>query len=334
MNILEYEKSIAEIDRDLEKLRAIADDPKNPQNTRELPQQIESLARHRTSVLQNIFAQLTPWDKVLLSRHAQRPYTLDYIGNICDHFQELHGDRLYSDDGAIVSGLASLDGRRVAIIGHQKGRDIKERMHRNFGNARPEGYRKALRVMKLACKFGLPIITLVDTPGAAADVAADERGISAALAWNMFEMTTMPVPIVAAVIGEGGSGGALGIAVANRVVMLEHAIYSVIAPEGCATILWRDIEKKTDAAKHLNLTAQGAVSLGIVDEIVQEPLGGAHRDWHGAADFLKLALVRHIDELSKMSPTELVDDRYRKFRSMGQYVEELPGAMHGVETNG
>ena len=329
LNVMDFEKSIAELDANLAKLRQVALDRANPENTPELHTQIAELDQHRTAVLEAIYAHLTPWDKVLLARHEKRPYTLDYIGAIFSDWQELHGDRLGADDGAIVAGLARLGDRPVAVIGHQKGRDIKQRQFRNFGYARPEGYRKAGRVMKMAAKFGLPIITLVDTAGAAADVAADERGISEAIARSMFEMSTLPVPVVSVIIGEGGSGGALGLAVADRVLMLEHAIYSVIAPEGCAAILWRDPEMKAKAAEQLNLTAQRARELGIVDDIIPEPLGGAHRDWEAAADQLKAALTCHLDWLADTPPGDLPAERYEKFRRMGRFGEDPPRLAGG-----
>ncbi len=273
--------------------------------------------QHRTALLESLFAHLTPWDKVLLARHVKRPYTLDYVSAIFEDWTELHGDRLCADDGAIVAGLAKLDGIPVAVIGHQKGRDLKQRQHRNFGSARPEGFRKAGRVMRLAAKFGLPIVTLVDTAAAAADIAADERGISEAIARSMFEMATLPVPIVSVIIGEGGSGGALGIAVADRVLMLEHAVYSVIPPEGCAAILWRDPERKAEAADALNLTAQRALELGIIDGIIPEPLGGAHRDWAEAAASVKDALLQNLRPLLGIPAPALVVAALRKIPPHG-----------------
>ena len=324
LNVMDFEKSITELDSNLAKLRQVALDRTNPENTPNLHAQIAELDQHRTAVLEAIYAHLTPWDKVLLARHDKRPYTLDYIAAIFTDWQELHGDRLSADDGAIVAGLARLDDAPVAVVGHQKGRDLKQRQHRNFGYARPEGYRKAGRVMKMAAKFGLPIITLVDTAGAAADVAADERGISEAIARSMFDMATLPVPILSVIIGEGGSGGALGLAVADRVLMLEHSIYSVIAPEGCAAILWRDPEMKAQAADQLNLTAQRARELGIVDDIIPEPLGGAHRDWEAAAAHLKGALTCHLDWLRDTPPAVLTADRYDRFRRLGRYREDTP----------
>ena len=320
--IIDFEKSIAELDSNLEKLRKIVQDRSNPQNTIELPLQIQGLEQDRQTILRDIFAHLTPWDNVLLARHEKRPYTLDVIAAIFEDFEELHGDRLYGDDGAIVAGLAKFAGRNVAVVGHQKGRDIKQRQLRNFGYARPEGYRKAIRVMRMAAKFNMPIITLVDTPAASADIAADERGISAAIAWNMSEMSQLPVPIISTVIGEGGSGGALGIAVCNVALMLEHSVYSVIPPEGCAAILWRDPDKKAEAAKALNLTSRRALELGIIDEIVPEPLGGAHRDWGQTMAPLQRAITAHLDRLCKLSADELVNQRYAKFRGIGSFFDE------------
>jgi len=321
MTVLDFEKSIGELDENLAKLRQVVNDRANPQNTPDLPARIAELDEHRTALLEHFFAHLSPWDNVLLARHVKRPYTLDYIQALFEDWTELHGDRLGHDDGAIVAGLASLDGHAVAVVGHQKGRDIKQRQMRNFGSARPEGFRKAGRIMALAGKLGLPVITLVDTAAAAADIAADERGISAAIARSMFEMATLPVPVISAIVGEGGSGGALGIAVANRVLMLEHAIYSVIPPEGCAAILWRDPERKAKAAEALNLTAQRALELQIIDEVVPEPLGGAHRDWDASAVNLKAALLRHLGEIRSLPPQTLIDTRYDKFRHMGQFAE-------------
>ena len=321
LNVLDFEKSIAELDENLSKLHQIVADRNNPQNKPDLAGQIAELEEHRTALLSALFANLTPWDKVLLARHVKRPYTLDYIGSIFEDWTELHGDRMFADDGAIVAGLAKLDGLPVAVIGHQKGRDLKQRQQRNFGSARPEGFRKAGRVMRLAAKFGLPVITLIDTAAAAADIAADERGISEAIARSMFEMATLPVPIVSIIIGEGGSGGALWIAVADRVLMLEHAVYSVIPPEGCAAILWRDPDRKSDAAAALNLTAQRALELSIIDGIIPEPLGGAHRDWAVSAESVKAALLQNLRPLIGLPAPTLMSQRYEKFRRMGRFTE-------------
>ena len=321
LNVLDFEKSIAELDENIAKLRRVAEDPQNSQNTPELRAQVEELEQHRAAILETLFANLTPWDEVLLARHPKRPYMLDYVQAIFEDWEELHGDRSGLDDGAMVVGLARFEGQPVAVVGQQKGRDLKSRQHRNFGSSRPEGYRKAGRIFQMAAKFGLPVVTLVDTAAAAADVQSDERGISEAIARSMADMSLLPVPVVSAIIGEGGSGGALGIAVANRVLMLEHAVYSVIPPEGCAAILWRDPEKKAEAAKALNLTAQGALDFGIIDAIVPEPLGGAHRDWEGAAASLQAALSRQLAELAPLSPDALRADRYDKFRRMGRWTE-------------
>ncbi len=321
MNVLDFEKSIEELNEDLSKLRRIVEDRANPQNTPELPSQIAEYEEHRAALLSHFFGHLTPWDKVLLARHPKRPYTLDYVGSIFEDWTELHGDRLGADDGAIVAGFAKIDGLPVAVIGHQKGRDIKQRQFRNFGSARPEGFRKAGRIMSLAAKFGVPVITFVDTAAAAADIAADEGGISEAIARSMFDMATLPVPIVSVIIGEGGSGGALGIAVADRVLMLEHSIYSVIPPEGFAAILWRDPTRGAEAADQLKLTAQRALELCIIDGIIQEPLGGAHRDWAKAAASVKDALLRELTPLLPVPAPALVARRYEKFRHMGQYLE-------------
>jgi len=322
LNVLDFEKSIAELDENLSKLRQVVADRANPQNTPDLALQIADLEDHKSAVLASFFSDLSPWDKVLLARHVKRPYTLDYIGAIFEDWTELHGDRLFGDDGAIVAGLAKLDGLPVAVVGHQKGRDLKQRQHRNFGSARPEGFRKAGRIMALAAKFGLPVVTLVDTAAAAADIAADERGISESIARSMFEMVTLPVPIVSIVIGEGGSGGALGVAVADRVLMLEHAVYSVIPPEGFAAILWRDPERKDEAAKVLNLTAQRALELGVIDSIIDEPLGGAHRDYAEATANVKAALLSHLSPLLDIPVPALVAQRYEKFRRMGRFAED------------
>ncbi len=322
LNVLDFEKSIAELDENLSKLRQVVADRANPQNTPDLALQIADLEDHKSAVLASFFSDLSPWDKVLLARHVKRPYTLDYIGAIFEDWTELHGDRLFGDDGAIVAGLAKLDGLPVAVVGHQKGRDLKQRQYRNFGSARPEGFRKAGRIMALAAKFGLPVVTLVDTAAAAADIAADERGISESIARSMFEMVTLPVPIVSIVIGEGGSGGALGVAVADRVLMLEHAVYSVIPPEGFAAILWRDPERKDEAAKVLNLTAQRALELGVIDSIIDEPLGGAHRDYAEATANVKAALLSHLSPLLDIPVPALVAQRYEKFRRMGRFAED------------
>ena len=258
------------------------------------------------------------WEKVEISRHPARPYTLDYIGHIIDDFIELHGDRRYGDDGAIVAGLGFLQSRAVAIIGHQKGRTVSQRRERNFAMARPEGYRKAMRVMQLAARAGHPIITLIDTPGADCLEDSESRGISEAIATNQRDMFALGVPVIAVVIGEGGSGGAIGIGVGNQVMMLENAYYSVIAPESCAAILWRDASLNQEAAEALKLTAADALRLGVIDQIIPEPAGGAHTDYADAAHLLKSVLVEVLEELAGMSPEELITHRYEKFRRMAE----------------
>ncbi len=260
----------------------------------------------------------TAWDQVLLSRHEQRPYTLDYLPRIFSGFREIHGDRRYSDDKAIVGGMALLEGSPVMVIGQQKGRNTKERLYRNYGMARPEGYRKALRLMRLAEKFGRPILCLVDTPGAYPGIGAEERGQAQAIAENLLVMAQIRVPIVVTVLGEGGSGGALAIGVGNRVLMLEHSIYSVISPESCSAILWKDQEHSREAAEALKVSAEHLHRFHVIDEIVPEPAGGAQNDWDLAAELLKRALIRNLEELSGMSPEELIEHRYERFRRIGE----------------
>jgi len=270
----------------------------------------------------NIYSNLSSWQRVQLARHPRRPYTLDYIRNVFDDFSELHGDRLYSDDKALVSGFASLNGERLMVMGTQKGRDTKENVIRNFGCAHPEGYRKALRLMKLASKFGLPVITIIDTAGAFPGIGAEERHIAKAIAVNLREMMTLKVPIIAVVIGEGGSGGALGIGVADRVLILENAYYSVISPEGCASILWKDRAAAPAAADALKITPEHLKKFGLVDEIIPEPLGGAHNDPEATAATLKKHLLKHLKALKLMPSKKRLDARYKKFRDHGHFKEE------------
>ena len=269
-----------------------------------------------------IYSKLTPWQRIQLARHPKRPYTLDYIEAAFDDFTELHGDRLYSDDRAVVSGFAKLDDERVMVMGTQKGRDTKENILRNFGCAHPEGYRKALRLMKLANKFGLPVVTIIDTAGAFPGIGAEERHIAEAIAVNLKEMMTLDVPIIAVVIGEGGSGGALGIGVADRVLILENAYYSVISPEGCAAILWKDRAAAPDAAEALKITSDHLKEFGLVDEIIPEPLGGAHNDPAQTAETLKEQLLKNLKALKKLPLKKLLAARYEKFRSHGQFEEQ------------
>lgn len=263
----------------------------------------------------------TPWQRVQNARHPKRPHTLDYIERILTDFQEIHGDRLFGDDPAIVCGTGRLDGRHVLLIGEQKGRDTKQKLYRNFGMPRPEGYRKALRVMQMAAKFNRPIVTFLDTPGAYPGLDAEERGQAEAIARNLREMARLPVPVVSVCIGEGGSGGALGLGVGNHVFMLENAVYSVISPESCAAIIWRDSARAEDAAAALRVTAEDLVRLGLVDGVIPEPPGGAHEDYDAAAAFLKAQLVKSLNELSTLTPEQTVRQRYEKFRKMGNFFQ-------------
>src|SRR6266540_2574211 len=304
---LDFEKPIAEIEEKIEKLTAAGQErPGVPDDLRKLREKLYKLQAE-------IYAGLTPWQRTQVARHPQRPSTLDYIGRICDHFLELHGDRLYVDYQAIVAGLANLNGRAVVVIGPQKGKTLKERVQRNFGMPNPEGYRKALRLMRLAEKFNKPIITLIDTPGAYPGIGAEERGQAEAIARNLFAMSSLEVPIVSVVIGEGGSGGALAIGVADRVLMLQNAVYSVISPEGCAAILFRSDDRKADAAAAMKITAPEILRLGIIDEIIAEPPGGAHRDFDTAAQNLAAAIRRHLADLMPLPPQRLKDLRYDKY---------------------
>ncbi len=287
-------------------------------------EKIGSMRKKHAKLCEQIFSNLSAWDNTLLARHPNRPYTLDYLEMICDDFIELHGDRRFGDDAAIVAGIGRIDGRSMMIIGHQKGRDVKERQFRNFGSARPEGYRKAMRLMELAERRNLPIICFIDTPAAEARLEAEERGISEAIAACMALMSRMRVPIIVTVIGEGGSGGALGIAVGNYVTMLEHSVYSVIPPEGCAAILdtfGRDGSRGSEAAAALKITAQDNLAMGIIDEVIPEPVGGAHRKPNETAVLIKASILRNLKKLQKMSPEELAEHRYARFRRIGQFQE-------------
>jgi acetyl-CoA carboxylase carboxyl transferase subunit alpha len=314
--ILEFEKPIVELEQQIASLRRMA-------NERQLDVEgeIEPLETKLVTLRRQIYGQLTPMQRVQVARHPRRPYTLDYIDRIFTDFVELHGDRLYRDDPAIVAGWARLDGRSVVVIGHQKGRDTKENLQRNFGMPHPEGYRKALRLMHMAERFGAPVITLIDTPGAYPGLGAEERGQAEAIAHNLEEMAGLRIPFVAVVIGEGGSGGALALGVADRLLMMENAIYSVISPEGCAAILWRDATQKERAAEALRLTATDLMELGVIDEIIPEPAGGAHADPDGAARTLETALIRCVGELADLKPDQRLDRRIEKYRRMGRFVE-------------
>lgn len=314
--VLEFEKPIVELEN---KIRELKEFTKN--EDLDLSGEIANLNERLEKLTKEIFSNLTSWQIVQLSRHSDRPYTLDYINMIVDDFVELHGDRHFADDRALITGLGTIGGHKVMLMGHQKGRDMKENLERNFGCAHPEGYRKAMRLMDIAEKFKLPVVTFIDTPGAYPGVGAEERGQAEAIAYNLREMAGLKVPILIFVIGEGGSGGALGIGVGDRVFVLENAYYSVISPEGCAAILWRDRAKAPSAAQALKLTAPELVKLGIIDGMVKEPLGGAHRDPKAAADEIKKTIVKNLKELSKMTTEDLVEARYKKFRDMGEYKE-------------
>ncbi len=310
---LDFEKPIYDLEQKLEEMRKYADNPA-------IAQEIEKIEKRVSQLQRSVFSGLTRWQKVQLARHPDRPYTLDYISLMTTDFIELHGDRCFRDDKAIVGGFAKLDSYSVMIIGHQKGRDTKTNLYRNFGMPNPEGYRKALRLMKLAEKFGKPVITLLDTPGAYPGLEAEERGQAEAIARNLFEMSRLRVPIVVVIIGEGASGGALGIGVGDRILMLENAWYSVISPESCSSILWRSWDFKEQAAEALQLTAPDLKKQGIIDEIVPEPLGGAHRDHAKAADILKGQLLSELKTLTKVKIDRLIEKRIEKFSKMGEYA--------------
>ena len=312
MNFLEFEQPIAELEAKIEELRYLGSDADININ-----EEISRLQKRSRELTQSIFSGLTPWQIAQVARHPQRPYTLDYIDRIFTDFQELHGDRNFADDHAIITGLARLDTTAVAIIGHQKGRDIKERIHRNYGMPRPEGYRKSLRIMEMAERFRLPVLTFIDTPGAYPGIGAEERGQSEAIARNLLVMSGLKTPIIATVIGEGGSGGALAIGIADCLIMLEYSTYSVISPEGCASILWKSAEKAAEAAVAMGITTARLRELGLVDEMIEEPLGGAHRDYDLMAERIKQALSGNLARLQMFGREELVESRRKKLRTMG-----------------
>jgi|ERR1700733_6801620 acetyl-CoA carboxylase carboxyl transferase subunit alpha len=314
---LDFEQPIAELEAKIEELKHISSDDSEV-NIREEINRLQAKSRQLTT---HIFANLTPWQITQLARHPHRPYTLDYVNLMCREFQELHGDRMFGDDLAIVGGLARFDGRAVMVLGHQKGRDTKERVRRNYGMPKPEGYRKALRLMRLAERFRLPLITFIDTPGAYPGVGSEERGQSEAIARNLFEMSVLSIPIISVVIGEGGSGGALAIGVCDRLLMLQYSTYSVITPEGCASILWKSAEKKEAAAEAMGLTAHRLGQLGLIDQVLEEPLGGAHRDPAQMSETLKAALLRYLAELEKMGSEELRAARGAKIAAFGVYSQ-------------
>ena len=316
LNFLDFEQPIADLQAKIDELRRVGFD-----NEINISEEITKLEDKSRKLTESVFSNLSAWQISQLSRHPQRLYTLDYIGMMFEEFHELHGDRAFADDPAIVGGLAKLGGIPVMVIGHQKGRDTKEKIHRNFGMPRPEGYRKALRLMKLAERFNVPIICLIDTPGAYPGINAEERGQSEAIARNLFEMATLKTPIICTVIGEGGSGGALAIGVGDRLLMLQYSTYSVISPEGCASILWKSAEKAELAAEAMGITSDRLLGLGLIDEIVPEPLGGCHRNRDLTADNLKQSLKRNLEDLRSLPIDQLLEERYQRLMSYGVYEE-------------
>ncbi len=313
---LEFEQPIAELETRIEELRFAQDD-----SAVDISDEIQRLTKRSQSLTKDIYGKLSPWQVAQVARHPQRPFTLDYIQALFTHFEELHGDRTFSDDTSIVGGLARFNGEACMVLGHQKGRDTKEKIARNFGMPKPEGYRKALRLMKLAEKFGLPVFTFVDTPGAYPGIDAEERGQSEAIGRNLFEMARLRTAVIVTVIGEGGSGGALAIAVGDLILMMQYATYSVISPEGCASILWRSAEMAPDAADALGITASRLKTLGLIDKIVPEPLGGAHRDPQAAMQALKKALAEALKQLQEKKPRELVESRLERLMGHGKFKE-------------
>jgi len=316
VSFLDFESSIAELEDKIEQLRYVQDD-----SALDIADEISRLAKKSEALTKDVYAKLTPWQISQVSRHPQRPYTLDYVEYLFTDFEELHGDRAFADDKAIVGGLARFNGQSVMVIGHQKGRDTKEKIVRNFGMPRPEGYRKAMRLMHLAEKFGIPIMTFIDTPGAYPGVNAEERGQSEAIGRNLYEMSELRVPIICTVIGEGGSGGALAIAVGDALLMLQYSTYSVISPEGCASILWKSAEKASDAAETLGITATRLKALGLVDKIISEPLGGAHRDYATTMQNVKKALQDALKTAQSKPTANLMQDRFNRLMSYGKFKE-------------
>jgi acetyl-CoA carboxylase carboxyl transferase subunit alpha len=325
-HVLDFEKPVVELQNKLNDLKA---HPEKHSIGIEFEEEIALIQRKIEETRKHIFTHLSPWQRVQLARHPKRPFALDYISRAFTEFQELHGDRRFADDRAVVGGFAKLGEHRVMVIGTQKGRDTKENILRNFGSAHPEGYRKALRLMQMADKFGLPIITLIDTAGAYPGIGAEERHIAEAIAVNLREMTLFEVPVIGLVIGEGGSGGALGIGVANRVLILENAYYSVISPEGCAAILWKDRTAAPKAAEALRITARDLLQLGLVDEVIAEPLGGAHTDMNATAATVKESLLKHLEQVMSMPVADRLKDRYNKFRNFGHFNEPSTAAVAG-----
>lgn len=315
---LDFEQPIAELEGKIDQLRFVQDD-----SAVDISEEISRLEAKSQSLTKDLYAKLSPWQIALVARHPQRPYTLDYIEHMFTDFEELHGDRAFADDHALVCGMARFNGQSCAVIGHQKGRDTKEKIFRNFGMPRPEGYRKALRVMRLAERFSMPIFTFIDTPGAYPGIDAEERGQSEAIGRNLYEMAQLKVPLISTIIGEGGSGGALAIAVCDAVLMLQYSTYSVISPEGCASILWKSAEKASEAADTMGITAARLKTLGLIDRVVNEPPGGAHRDYRATSLSLKKALQDQLRQIAAMSPAELVERRFERVMGYGRF-KELP----------
>jgi acetyl-CoA carboxylase carboxyl transferase subunit alpha len=313
---LEFEQPIADLEAKIEELRYVQDD-----SAVDISEEIARLQKKSNALTRDIYAKLTAWQVALVARHPQRPYTLDYVNTLFTDFEELHGDRAFADDNAIVGGIARFDGESCVVIGHQKGRDTKEKIQRNFGMPRPEGYRKALRLMRMAERFRLPIYTFVDTPGAYPGIGAEERGQSEAIGRNLYELARLPVPIICTIIGEGGSGGALAIAVGDQALMMQYATYSVISPEGCASILWKSADRAPQAAETLGITAQRLKALGLIDKIVPEPPGGAHRDPEGAQQALRRALIESQREIGKLTEKARLEARYERLMAYGRFKE-------------
>ena len=316
LKFLDFEQPIAELEAKIEELRFVGDDSEININ-----EEVARLREKSESLTRNIFAKLSAWQVAQVARHPSRPYTLDYLTEIVPDFQELHGDRMYADDPAIVAGIGRIDGRAIMFIGHQKGRDTKERVRRNYGMPKPEGYRKAQRLMRLAEKFRLPVVTFIDTPGAYPGVGAEERGQSEAIAYSLYLMAGLRTPIISVVIGEGGSGGALAIGVSDKLLMLQYGIYSVISPEGCASILWKSAEKAQDAAEAMRITADSLNDFGLVDEVLEEPLGGAHRNPNAMAAVIRESVINSLNELDQLTIDQLLENRQRRLEGFGQFRE-------------
>lgn len=316
LNFLDFEQPIAELEAKIDELRYVSNDSEININ-----EEVARLKSKSESLTKSIFSKLTPWQVAQIARHPMRPYTADYLEILAPDFQELHGDRMFADDDAIIGGIGRMNGRAIMFIGQQKGRDTKERVRRNYGMPKPEGYRKAQRLMKLAEKFSLPVVTLIDTPGAYPGVGAEERGQSEAIARSLYLMAGLRTPIICVVVGEGGSGGALAIGVGDRVLMLQYSVYSVISPEGCASILWMSADRAQDAAEAMRITAQSLSEFKLIDDILPEPLGAAHRDPAGAAEIMRNALLKHLDELDRLSIDELLEQRQKRLNSFGEFKE-------------